>query len=64
VDGNVRTVDRLDGRHLDAGGHVPAVRALRPFGRARRLVVAVHLRVHRLVIGQGATTETEGENHG
>lgn len=52
---DVRSVDGLDGRHLDARGHVPAMGALRPFGRAhRRFVVTVHLSVHRLVVGQSA----------
>lgn len=55
VNGNVCTVHGLVGWHLDTGGHVPAMRALRPFGCSRRLVVAVHLSVHRFVVGQSTT---------
>lgn len=45
------------GRHLHARGHVPAVRALGPFGRPG-LVVPVDLGVNRFVVGQSAAQET------
>lgn len=55
MDRNVGAVGgRLDGRHLHARGHVPAVGALRPFGRSAGLLVSVDLRVDRFVVGQGA----------